>query len=82
MRLSDHVDGGPGFLRPAGPCGGPATRPDGKPDRSPHGEVWAGIGTGGYREIGGAACVPLGEGAAVNIAIDAGQYPGWRGRGR
>jgi hypothetical protein len=76
LRLGDHIDDGPGFLRPIGPCGGPAKTADGKPDKSPHGEVWAGVGTRGYREIGGVACVPLGENGAVTIAVDAGQING------
>jgi hypothetical protein len=80
LRLSDHVDEGPGFLRPAGPCGGPAKTADGKADKSPHGEVWAGVGTRGYREIGGAVCVPVGDSSAVTIAVDTGQIDGWNRR--
>jgi hypothetical protein len=81
MRLSDHTDRGPDVLRPAGPCGGPATKPDGTPDKSPHGEVWAGVGTHGYREGGGAVCVPLKDGY-VSVAVDAGSIDGWGGRRR
>jgi hypothetical protein len=81
LRLSDHMDQGPDPMRgPIGPCGGPAKTADGKTDKSPHGEVFAGVGTQGYREIGGAVCMPLGDNAAVNIAIDAGQMDGWRRR--
>ena len=80
LRLSDRIDEGPDILRPMGPCGGPARKEDGKPDRSPHGEVWAGIGTHGYRDIGGVVCAPLGDNAALSIAVDAGQINGWRGR--
>jgi hypothetical protein len=76
MRLSDRVDGSD-FLGPVGPCGGPALKEDGKPDRSPHGEVWAGVGTHGYRDIGGAVCAPIGDHSAVSIAVDAGQLDGW-----
>jgi hypothetical protein len=76
MRLSDRVDG-PDVLGPVGPCGGPALKQDGKPDRSPHGEVWAGVGTHGYRDIGGAVCAPLGDNSALSIAVDAGQINGW-----
>ena len=76
LRLSDHVDQGPGFLRPIGPCGGPARTEDGKPDKTPHGSVWAGVGTSGYRELGGALCVPLGDNGALAIAVDAGQING------
>jgi hypothetical protein len=77
LRLSDHFDSGPDFLRPSGPCGGPAKSEDGKTDKSPHGAVWAGVGTRGYREIGGAVCLPLGDNGAVSIAVDAGQINGW-----
>ena len=77
LRLSDHTDQGPDFLRPVGPCGGPARKEDGKPDKSPHGEVWAGVGTNGYRDIGGAVCAPLGDNAALSVAVDAGKINGW-----
>ena len=82
LSLDDRLDDGPGFLRPRGPCGGPAKTADGKTDKSPHGEIWAGIGTRGYREAGGAVCVPVGDNAAVSIAIDAGQIDGRGGRRR
>jgi hypothetical protein len=78
LRLDDHPDDGPGFLRPAGPCGGPAKTADGKTDKSPHGEVWAGVGTHGYREGGGVVCVPVGDQGSVTIAVDAGQINGRR----
>lgn len=77
LRLDDRFDTGPGFLRPAGPCGGPAKTADGKTDKTPHGEVWAGVGTRGYREAGGAVCVPLGENSALTIAVDAGHLDGY-----
>jgi hypothetical protein len=77
LRLSDHIDRGPDAVRPAGPCGGPAKTEDGKTDNSPHGEVWAGVGNHGYRDAGGTVCMPLGSGAAVSIAVDAGQSNGW-----
>lgn len=77
LRLNDHFDDGPGFLRPAGPCGGPRKTADGKTDKTPHGQVWAGVGTSGYREIGGVACMPLSDNAAVTIAVDAGHINGW-----
>lgn len=38
-------------------------------DRKPHGEVWAGIGTHGYREIGGVVTQPIGDCGYVSIAI-------------
>jgi hypothetical protein len=77
LRLSDRIDRGEEFLRPIGPCGGPALTRDGKPDKAPHGEVWAGIGTHGYRDIGGVVCAPLGDKGAVSIAVDAGRIDGW-----
>ena len=80
LRLSDRIDEGPDALRPMGPCGGPAIKENGKPDRSPHGEVWAGVGSHGYRDIGGVVCAPLGDNAAMSIAVDAGQLDGWGGR--
>ncbi len=76
LRLSDHIDRGPDFMRPRGPCGGPAKTEDGKTDHTPHGEVYAGAGTRGYREAGGVVCVPVGDNAAVTIAVDAGQING------
>jgi hypothetical protein len=77
LRLHDRPDEGPGFLRPVGPCGGPAKTAEGKTDKTPHGEVWAGVGTRGYREIGGVVCLPVGENTAVTIAVDAGHMDGW-----
>lgn len=77
LRLSDRIDEGPDVLRPVGPCGGPVRKEDGKPDRSPHGEVWAGVGTRGYRDIGGVVCAPLGDNAALSVAVDAGHIDGW-----
>ena len=67
----DEDDAGP---LPVGPCGAVGQVKDGqvqKPDRKPHGEVWAGVGTHGYREAGGVVCQPLGDHAAVTIAVDA-----------
>ncbi len=80
LRLSDHIDGADNIIR-YGPCGGPALKPDGTPDRSPHGEVSVGAGTHGYRQAGGVVCVPLGDHAAATIAVDTEQINGrggWR----
>ena len=49
-------------------------------DRKPHGEVWAGIGTGGYREAGGVVTQPVGACGQVTIAIDRTEGGGWRRR--
>ncbi len=38
-------------------------------DRKPHGEVWAGVGTGGYRELGGVVTQPVGDCGSVTIAV-------------
>ena len=67
-----YDDGGPGPL--IGPCGptGPNARGDG-PDHKAHGEVTVGAGTQGYREAGAVICQPIGDNAAVTVAIDAGQ---------
>jgi hypothetical protein len=77
LRLGDHVDREPEFLRPRNACGGPARTADGKLDHTPHGEVFAGVGTRGYREGGGVVCVPLNENSAVSIAVDAGHIDGY-----
>jgi hypothetical protein len=39
-------------------------------DGKPHGEVWAGIGTGGYRQAGGVVTQPLGACGSVTVMID------------
>jgi len=49
---------------------GQAARCAPPPDRKPHGEVWAGIGTGGYREAGAVVTKPLGDCGSVTVAID------------
>ncbi|MDP3488723.1 MAG: hypothetical protein Q8R71_01175 [Phenylobacterium sp.] len=38
-------------------------------DNRPHGEVWAGIGTGGYREVGGVVTQSIGDCASVTIGM-------------
>jgi hypothetical protein len=56
----------------AGEPGEAASRPGCAPpaDRRPHGQVWAGIGTGGYREAGAVVTKPLGDCGQVTIAVD------------
>jgi hypothetical protein len=56
-----------------GPCGPEKVKPDGTLDTAPHGEVSAGVGNHGYREIGGAICQPVGQNGAVSVGIDATQ---------
>ncbi|NBB52936.1 hypothetical protein GVN24_32155 [Rhizobium sp. CRIBSB] len=38
-------------------------------DRQMHGEVWAGIGTGGYRDYGASVSLPLGESGRLDITV-------------
>lgn len=38
-------------------------------DGKPHGEVWAGVGTGGYREAGGVVTQPVGDCGQVTIGV-------------
>lgn len=52
-------DGAAETLRPRCPAN------DGKP----HGEVWVGVGTGGYKTAGVAASQPLGDCGEVAIAV-------------
>ena len=39
------------------------------PDREPHGEVWAGVGTGGYKTVGAVVTQPIGDCAEVTVAV-------------
>lgn len=62
----------------AEPQEAPASRPcalagDGKA----HGEMWAGLGTGGYRSIGGVVTQPLGPCARATVAISRTEGRGW-----
>jgi hypothetical protein len=69
-KSSDFDDRGPLLV---GPCGGVEKSVDGgppKPDKTPHGAVWGGVGTHGYREAGGALCIPLGDNSQVDVAVD------------
>lgn len=69
-----------------GPCGTsptPKMAPldaNGEPqvDTSPHGEMYAGVGTRGYREVGGTVCVPVGKSGAVSISVDQTKFDGRR----
>ncbi len=71
--------GGPDVMRNVNACGAPP-KEDGSKDKDPHGEVFAAVGTRGYREAGGVVCVPIGDHASATIAVQAGKYPGWRWR--
>ena len=78
--IPDRYDLGDDILRRVGPCGAVARTADGKPDKNPHGEVYAGVGTHGYREGGGVVCLPIGDHASATIAVDVGHIDGrgWR----
>jgi hypothetical protein len=39
-------------------------------DGKPHGEVWAGVGTHGYRNVGTAMTAPVGKCGSVSIMVD------------
>lgn len=38
-------------------------------NNKPHGQVWGGVGTGGYREVGGVVTQPIGDCATVTIGM-------------
>ena len=44
-------------------------------DGRPHGEVWGGIGTRGYREIGGVVTQAIGKCSSVTIAVSKTEGP-------
>ncbi len=44
-------------------------------DGRPHGEVWGGIGTRGYREIGGVVTQQVGKCSSVTIAVSKTEGP-------
>jgi hypothetical protein len=39
------------------------------PDRNPHGEVWVGVGTGGYKTAGAVVTQPIGDCSEVTVAV-------------
>lgn len=51
----------------AGPAGQASACPP--KDGKPHGEVWAGVGTGGYREVGGVVTQPVGDCGSVTVGV-------------
>ena len=52
-------------------------------DRKPHGQVWAGIGTRGYRNVGAVVNQPVGDCGEVTVAIEHTEFNGGqRRRGR
>jgi hypothetical protein len=63
-----------------GEASGPAPRPGCVPaaERKPHGEVWVGAGTRGYREAGGVVTAPLGDCGQLTISVDKTDGPNLR----
>ncbi|HEY4030817.1 MAG TPA: hypothetical protein VGM25_10765 [Caulobacteraceae bacterium] len=57
-----------------GPCGPEKVKPNGQLETAPHGEVDAGVGTGGYRHIGGSVCQPIGQTGAVAVGVSETQF--------
>jgi len=57
-----------------------ASSPDAPPPRTVHGEVSAGVGTGGYRNVSGVADIPVGQTGDLIIAASStsGQVRGGR----
>jgi hypothetical protein len=43
-------------------------------DNRVHGEVGVGVGTNGYRQIGGVVTAPIGDIGQATIAVDSSQY--------
>jgi hypothetical protein len=64
--------GAPAGVQPVamGPCGPEKIKPNGELETAPHGEVTAGVGNHGYRELGGTICQPIGQNGAVSVSID------------
>jgi hypothetical protein len=65
-----------------GEASGPRPRPGCVPaaERKPHGEVWVGAGTRGYREAGGVVTAPLGACGQLTISVDKTDGPDFRRR--
>lgn len=72
---ADYDDTGPPIV--VGPCGPTAPAKDGGPDKAPHGEITAAVGTNGYRSISGVVCEPIGDRTSVTIAAGQNQWRGW-----
>jgi hypothetical protein len=66
---SQNVSGAPQPVA-MGPCGLEKVKPNGELETAPHGEIEAGVGNHGYREIGGTICQPIGQNGAVSVSID------------
>lgn len=51
------------------------------PDRNPHGEAWAGVGSGGYSEFGVVVTQPIGDCGQVTVAASQAQGGAYARRG-
>lgn len=85
-RIDDHPDGELVQVVKVGPCTpygaeiAAEARAEGarvELDRAPHGEIGAGVGTGGAREVHGVVCQPIGPNSSVTVS--AGSFRGPRG---
>jgi hypothetical protein len=45
-----------------------------------HGEISVGVGTGGWREFGGALSTPVGQGGRLTVRYHQSEGDAWRGR--
>jgi hypothetical protein len=68
--LAEQGVGGGSPPMAMGPCGPEKVKADGALETRPHGEVEAGIGTHGYRYIGGTVCQPVGQNGAVTLSVE------------
>lgn len=75
---ADAPSGRSGHLAQAGRTRG-CSAPE---DHRPHGAVWGGIGTRGYREVGGSVSQAVGDCGRVSVTVDKteGEIGGWRRR--
>ena len=48
--------------------------PQGAPDRTIHGEVGVGVGSGGYRDVYGAVTMPVGKTGELGVAVEDTQF--------
>jgi hypothetical protein len=61
-----------------GLCGPQKVKPDGQLETAPHGEVDVGVGSDGYRRVGGSVCQPIGQDAAMAVSLSVSQDGGRR----
>ena len=49
-------------------------------DRKPHGEVWGGIGSGGYRNVGAVVTQPIGKCGSITVGAEKTEFDAPRRR--